>query len=629
MEQIKVNMTPCGFTPTIHASQDDNSTRKWGFELYDENGKIDSSSIKEQMIFDSRVGGTEQILPENTSNPTTSPIIADIQYPDSLRSEQTFLYRESPTTEDGQAKIKRIQGNTVVFNQLVQNGNFADGTNGWTYLDGLSSISASNNICTVTFNSANQYNKQIEQNSIQFVSGHSYLMFAAVKSNVSGYQTARFRYAGIASGWMDCASETTISVKFDCTTSGNGFAVGFANGFYSGTGTVKNAMIIDLTQLNNSAITDAPSFRSYYNLSYYDYTTGKLVPFLGEELKTIGKNLYIGSPSFDGYTDRNQWSLSSETYNGHEVITKVSAWAGTYKKIYLNVGTYTFSVMAKCSSGATCYIFPTNWESTASLNVTQKGITVGTEWAKYSFTFEVLSAGYVCLRVEKGSGTTTLSISEYQLEFGSSASSYESYTENTISLPTLTHFPTGIKRAGNVFDELTENKATTKLGGYVCTGTDGSSWSLSTHYGAYTRFDNSSVIAKAGTKNFVSNSFDNKLEGGEEQEGILFHGINGRMVLHIQTSKLSTDDVTGLMNYFSAHPFEIFYELATSIEIDITTASLVTEKGEAPLYYDDELIADCNETISSESGIFDAKIKLVDDNTIYSQKIQLHIERKP
>ena len=75
MEKIKVNMTPIEEAKTIHASQNDNATRKWAFDLYDENGKIDSSDIKEQMIFDSRVGGTEQILPENGSDPTTSPII--------------------------------------------------------------------------------------------------------------------------------------------------------------------------------------------------------------------------------------------------------------------------------------------------------------------------------------------------------------------------------------------------------------------------------------------------------------------------------------------------------------------------------------------------------------------------
>ena len=55
-------MTPCEEVKTIHASQNDNATRKWAFDLYNENGKIDSSDIKEQMIFDSRVGGTEQKL---------------------------------------------------------------------------------------------------------------------------------------------------------------------------------------------------------------------------------------------------------------------------------------------------------------------------------------------------------------------------------------------------------------------------------------------------------------------------------------------------------------------------------------------------------------------------------------
>lgn len=69
----------------------------------------------------SYVGGTEQLLPVNDDEPDTSPILCDIQYPDTLRNDQYFTYRESPTTKDGLAKIRGIRGNTLVWNQLVAN----------------------------------------------------------------------------------------------------------------------------------------------------------------------------------------------------------------------------------------------------------------------------------------------------------------------------------------------------------------------------------------------------------------------------------------------------------------------------------------------------------------------------
>lgn len=397
-------------------------------------------------------------------------------------TNQYFNYRETPVNYDGTGTLVDIKGNTVKFNQLVQNGNFADASN-WTV--GGATLSISNNKATLTEPTGISTSLR-QTDTFSVLSGEKLLVMFGITSTVATSVTrARLYRSGVISNYGETISlvantktryASVIEVSADCPNAILYMYVDQGNS-YTGTATFENVNMISLTRLNSALITDASSFRSYYNLPYYNYTLGKLLPFKGESLKTTGKNLYIGSPSFDGYTDRNQWSLSSETYNGHEVITKVSAWAGTYKKIFLNVGTYTFSVMAKCSSEETCYIFPTNWESTASLNVTQKGLTVGTEWAKYSFTFEVLSAGYVCLRVEKGSGTTTLSISEYQLEFGSFASSYEPYTENTINLPTLDYFPTGMKSAGDVYDELTESKATTRIKEVTLDGSE--NWSKS------------------------------------------------------------------------------------------------------------------------------------------------------
>ena len=65
------------------------------------------------------VNGTEELLPSNNSVPVTSPILADIAYPDIRRDNQYFTYRESPTPVDGLAKIKSIKGNTIVWNQTL------------------------------------------------------------------------------------------------------------------------------------------------------------------------------------------------------------------------------------------------------------------------------------------------------------------------------------------------------------------------------------------------------------------------------------------------------------------------------------------------------------------------------
>ena len=75
----------------------------------------------------------------------------------------------------------------------------------------------------------------------------------------------------------------------------------------------------------------------------------------------------------------------------------------------------------------------------------------------------------------------------------------------------------------------------------------------------------------------------------------------------------------------------LFYELTTPIETELKTASLVCENGEELAYPDEEnLIIECNSEISSQSGIFPAKIRVQEgDDVAYLSLIKLIVEEKP
>ena len=133
METIRVNMTPCEDVQTIHASQNDGEAREWGFALHNNGDVIDSSEVTDQIVFKAYKGGTEQLLPENTSTPTTSPFLGDIRYPQGLLTDQEFTYRQSPTEEDGLAKITEIKGNTLVWNQQIDSWIGEDPNYLWEY----------------------------------------------------------------------------------------------------------------------------------------------------------------------------------------------------------------------------------------------------------------------------------------------------------------------------------------------------------------------------------------------------------------------------------------------------------------------------------------------------------------
>ena len=621
MEQIKVNMTPCGFTPTIHASQNDNSTRKWGFELYDENGKIDSSDIKEQMIFDSRVGGTEQILPENTSDPTTSPIIADIQYPDSLRSEQTFLYRESPTTEDGQAKITRIKGNTLVWNQLVRQSGNTQTVNGITFTnngDGSWTVNG-------TASGGNPF--KVVSDQFNLVSGHKYLVLGGVDGGSNNTYRMDIRFSGGVlkefysknEAWTNgiTASDAYILLRIQEGVTVNNIKY--------------RPQVVDITQLGQDLSVD--QFVSLFPLLYYAHTTGKLLPFKGESLKTTGKNLLDVSQAV-ATTGINNFVKDND--NGKISGNTTNTWGGcviTCGQVF-HKGTYRISASIENAQNVN-FLLTKPFSGTKSAGTWMENNSIfpyriGDGYhSTINLSFEATEDFQIGFSVTNPVANTFI-ISSLQLELNTVATSFEPYTSSTINLSVLEHFPTGIKdcsQSSQVFDEKTESEAITRVGSVGLGSLD---WQYSSSgerfYANYNDVPivSGSLIANIKCSKYKAATYINIYNKIGDYEIGLHDSVH-----QIAVRDTSFTDVTTFKQAMADQNVELYYELITPIEEPIVTASLVTEKGEAPLYYDDGLIADCNETISSESGIFDAKIKLMTDDTIYSQKIQLHVECKP
>ena len=633
MEQIKVNMIPNGEVKTIHCSKGDGKTRKWGFELYKEDGIIPASSISPQMFFDSYKGGIEEILPENTDTPTTSPIIADIQYPDALRSEQEFLYRESPTQADGKAKITKIKGNTLAFNQLVQNGNFAD-TSVWTTANG--SFTVANN--KATFKAIAQYGSMYLGTSyrIKNVTNHKLLFTFKAKSYSNSNTVALLRFAGNTTTTETFAlSITETEYSRVCTVPNDNTIVTnilFQDNNSSGWGNIEisNVMVVDLTQLNNSAITDATSFRTYYNLPYYAFNLGSLLSFNGTGLKTIGKNLFDKStPISIGQYVNDTWDIPT-----NRITTD-------YIRIIPNID-YTMFVDLDDSadfSFVNYNYFDGNktWLGNRSTNGDS---SLGDLKQK---TFNIHNGNAMFLRVTFWShsnhnadiSSRTLQNANFQLEFGSTATSYEEYTTSTLSLPISTYFPTGMKSAGSVYDELTPNKATTRMGSYTFTGTELFFVEANTRfYVVVTDYIPVKIQIKDTSAN-VSNAVCDKYEVTSQNKipvdavrKTAFTQWGDKVYCYFSLDGLTTADA--FKTWLSNNPVTIYYELATYTETTINTASLVSEQAEIPLYEDDDiLIGECTTQLSSKSGFIPTKIKYQDDTGVaYSQKINLHVENE-
>ena len=392
-------------------------------------------------------GGTEQLLPENGTEPTTSPLLADIQYPDQLRTNQQFTYRECPTTQDGTATIQSLKGNTLVWNQQIENGNFADNSN-WSF-NALTPTIANNKATYSGFGSGVSCQARYNLNSI-FSNNHDYLICfdletsAGINSRLMvvtsdwyvSYQTSQVRYS----------SKTRISYVL----SKNDLTLDFTRLWFvfdkpndtNPSWSITNFIMVDLTQLNNSAITDATSFRSYFSLPYYAYDSGSLLSFNGTGIKTVGRNLFNPSSVAKGRIDNGNVGYASDTtdltVNGSQIqYTTIERYRGVvsdfievkpstvyYLKLNLQIST------GGCSVYYDGYDENKNWLnriSGSSLSVGDNSIHFTTfgraKYVRFSFqSYEV--------------STTTLD----NIMFIDADTSYEPYQSSTLYFTTATQY---------------------------------------------------------------------------------------------------------------------------------------------------------------------------------------------
>ena len=379
-----------------------------------------------RLFFNIEAGGTEQLLPENTSTPTTTPILADIQYPDGLRTDQYFTYRETPTTVSNKARIKTIKGNTLVWNQLASIVGEQTATNG-------------------LFNE----NTYIYENN-------KYLML--VDANVEAGRTV---YLSI---YYNNGTNTNYQVTG--TASGNYhrfFTSGYtAHGgapnvrghfwFYAYNATSwKNLMLIDLTKMFGAGNEPATieEFTSLFPLPYYAYNAGTLLSFNGNGIKTVGANQWHNPITGQTINDEGEVRTSANTdWMADKILI------GADKKLYLyleDVGGYTRGSVNIAMYGTNGYLGKIN-ALQSNPQVPQKKVITLNQNTTYVIPYGYMSGG-------------ATSITDVEMTLANiDINEYVPYTSSTLSLPISTYFPTGMKSAGDVYDELTPIKAITRIG---------------------------------------------------------------------------------------------------------------------------------------------------------------------
>ena len=337
-------------------------------------------------------------------------------------TNQYFNYRETPANYDGTGTLTDIKGNTLGWNQLVKSArgstsssgiNFTNNGDGSWRIDGT----ASNDI---------GYNIDTGDDRPTAISGHKYLLKGCPSG---GSRSTYYLYIG---GTIDSA-DTGDGVIFTSSLSG---AIGISIRVGSGTQLDKvfKPMFFDLTAMGLDSITTPEEFTSLFPLSYYSYNTGSLLSFNGSGLKTTGKNLL-------DINSLGEYNISSGSY----LPVSYSGRVGNSTAIDVsNVDTVTVSYLTGIPSTSLLY-------SLLKANNTKVSRVAG---GTSPTTIDVSNADklYVCLYASENLAVSdVIYLNVYN-------------GESTLSLPISTYFPTGMKSAGSVYDELTPSKATTRIG---------------------------------------------------------------------------------------------------------------------------------------------------------------------
>ena len=358
-----------------------------------------------------------------------------------------FFFRTSGGTADignGNAKIKSIHGNTLIFNQFCTNGNFAS-ADGWNFVN--SSGSASGNAATVTPTSTS-----INVNrSIAYTANHKMLYVLYVRSSKATDAALGDNVSVFGSVDLTANTWTRMAAVNTSASGSNQIRIYFGRTSTNLAGTdeirIKNVQLFDLTRMFGAGNEPtAAEFSALFPLDYYAYDAGSLLNFNGTGIRTVGFNAFHEEWQAD--TAINASTGATGQSAGYATTDWIPVMAG--QKYYIRVDA-TDTALSACVLAR--YDADKHFVSSAQHYVTSnwanRVITIPNGVAFIRFYIRSSYTQNVCVNLSWS---------------GWRNGEYEPYRESTLALPVAAYFPTGMKSVGAVFDELTKTKAVQRIG---------------------------------------------------------------------------------------------------------------------------------------------------------------------
>lgn len=526
-----------------------------------------------------------------------------------------FTYRQNPVDYDGTGTIESLKGSTLVWNQLVRNGNFVN----TSYWNGNGTKTVSNN--EMTYTKPARWNSLSNSQLINLVSSHKYLvMFEAYCENDT---MLIFWQTGIGSGAAIYTIPAGTSwqkhslIVTSVQTTASGRVPSFDNNSAQETiFHLRNYMFIDLTMMGLDALTlDEVKewLNAYYPLPYYDYNTGTLLSFNGTGIKTVGKNQFNSEHAISAT------NVVESNDNGTITIKDVSS--ATWSNAYIGYSDviagkeYTFKASLKYGRiggnlSTTSYPVPNNQPDTSIGNLIFVAVTSVIPSRTFIPNFTGRIYWWYCTDMQNANHQQFT----MQPMLSTTDADFEPYTSSTIPLPTQQYFPWGMDGVGTVYDELTQTGYAKRT---VYIKLDGSqTWSTRTTSGGFVLYEyfpsNIKNVGTQATAQILNNRYPWNTNLAENKT---IRQVN-------TTITVRRDDITSLQAWYSelaSNPLEIVYQLATPLEnygvVDL--GSLTWTKESRQNRFNSNVLADAKSvpTSSVANGVCEKYMMVSADRT--------------
>lgn len=375
------------------------------------------------------------------------------------KTENSSMYRTSGGTNDianGLAEVVGVKGESRAWNQLVKNGNFKDGIEGWNIIDGAEAT-VENGALTFPSLGVSGNNRIVQIFTNDIVPSHKYItLFEGKKDDLDAVVGATIYVNGVGDSVLITSDSWKKYAKFffdsGQVTAGSINGIYLINGLSNGNAYFRNIQLFDLTLIYGAG--KEPStpeqFEADYQrwfgkaLTYEEYDSGSIRNVKAEGIKTVGFNLYEGGDLQGNVQDylrhvlfKNNCGYKGQIYIHADVETPVDTTRPTMRVYYTDGTTEGFNA-----------------------GTTTKGVISGKTNSTSVVDYIILT--YNALGEFKLSNIC-INLSWSGIRNGE----YEPHWEETKSLPItsikgklngegqeVVVFPDGMKRAGDVYDEI-------------------------------------------------------------------------------------------------------------------------------------------------------------------------------